>query len=182
VPTRSDSNLQKGVKSVADTQASRVNSEINAIRKLNTHHGIYDIHTNQMHYPASMQPTHARIVPILPGERVHDAGSKVFPALDPTVARNFTVHDVVYETPRAGISTYAYEHDDPGDFLAPFRGLGAVSDEIKDMLPAECRVAFEEALKHELEWKAKIHVSEAQDACRRAPVIDKDVVPYGKQQ
>ncbi|KAF2145005.1 uncharacterized protein K452DRAFT_324802 [Aplosporella prunicola CBS 121167] len=39
--------------------ASRFNSNLVAVRRLNVD-GIYDPHTNQMHYPKIMQPTHAR--------------------------------------------------------------------------------------------------------------------------
>lgn len=38
------------------------------------------------------------------------------------------------------------------DFLAPFRGLDAVSDDVKECLPPECRESFEQALGREKEW------------------------------
>lgn len=163
------------------TLPSRFNTEINAIRRVNTQNGVYDVHTNQMHQPASMQPTHARVVQMTPEESAADTGSKVFAPLHPSVPRNFSVVDIVYESPAHGISPAVYKPDlDPDHFLAPFQGLSAVSDEIKDLLPPECRVAFDEALAREVAEKARIRGLEAEDSSRRPPVIDKDVVPYSK--
>jgi chromatin structure-remodeling complex protein RSC7 len=127
-----------------------------------------------------MQPTHARVEQIAPTDEPADTGSKVFPPVPARVARNFMVTDTYYETPPTGVSAAANEDLDPTDFLAPFRGLSAVSDEIKDLLPPDCRVAFDAALEKELEWKKKWG-PEAQNASRRAPVIDKSIVPYSMQ-
>jgi chromatin structure-remodeling complex protein RSC7 len=163
----------------------------------NNLNGVYDIHTNQMHYPRIMQPTHARI------EQVVDSGnnestsqqqpkSTVFPALNPSISRNFLVMDTHLETPPAGISPAVYDLPFRGDrsnldyqisaeadFLAPFRGLNAVSEEIRALLPEECRIAFDEAREREREWLAK-RANEKEATSRKDPVVDKAVVPYSK--
>ena len=100
--------------------------------------------------------------------------SDVFPPLSPRVARNTLVMDVHMEHPPVGISTAAYDvafrtsasnrrslrtqiFSTRNDPIAPFRGLSAVSDDIRDLLPEECRRAFDRA------WSA---------------VVDKAIVPY----
>lgn len=111
-----------------------------------------------MQYPTIMQPTAVRIEQIPPSKTAStDHASQVFPVLSPNIPRNFTVTDTHYETPPAGISAASYDaraYSAAGgdDFLAPFRGLGAISDDVKDALPAECRAAFDEALAREKHW------------------------------
>lgn len=114
-----------------------------------------------------MQPTSARIEQIPPAANSEDTPSQVFPVLSPNIPRNFTVTDIYCETPPAGISAVSYDRRSNGmadtevnsDFLAPFRGLGVVSDDVKDTLPLECREAFEEALAREAEWHAVRNIS-----------------------
>lgn len=107
-----------------------------------------------------MQPTAARIEQIPPSTTAStETASQVFPALSPSIPRNFMVTDTYYENPPAGISAASYDargYSAAGgdDFLAPFRGLGAISDDIKDALPPECREAFDEALAREKNWHA----------------------------
>lgn len=111
-----------------------------------------------MQYPTIMQPTAVRIEQIPPSAAAStDNASLVFPMLSPSIPRNFTVTDTYYENPPAGISAAsydarAYKAAGGDDFLAPFRGLSAVSDDVKDALPAECRKAFDEALAREKNW------------------------------
>ena len=93
------------------------------------------------------------------------------------VAKNFFVTDTYLEIPPAGLSKGAYEHRDPHDPLASFNGLGVVPDEIKSLLPPECREAFDTALDHETEWKSRWG-AESKTMSRREPVIDKAIVPY----
>ncbi|KAF3766804.1 hypothetical protein M406DRAFT_274228 [Cryphonectria parasitica EP155] len=167
-------------------EAANFNSQINAIRRRNNQ-GVYDIHTNTIQYPTTMQPTAARIEPI-PSSAPGAAGghiSQVFPPLNPVVARNFTVTDTYCETPPAGISSASYDNHVKGtastgrsyNVLAPFQGLAAVSDEVKDCLPPECRAAFDEALAKEKEWHGKWG-NESTTKSRRTPIIDKAIVPY----
>jgi chromatin structure-remodeling complex protein RSC7 len=159
---------------------STFNSLINNSRRqiLN---GVYDIHTNIMQYPASMQPTHARIQQVDPaGDWNSQSTSKIFPPCDPRISRNFMVADTYYETPPAGIPSVAYEQCDQNTMLASFRGLGAVSDEIKKLLPPECLKAFNDAVDKENEWKSRWG-SESSSTSRRAPIIDKAIVPYSMQ-
>ncbi|CAI4216284.1 unnamed protein product [Parascedosporium putredinis] len=115
--------------------ASLFNSTLTAVR-LGQVSGVYEIHTNMMHYPAMMQPTHAKFEQQpLANEESTPTESKHFPPLPSRVARNFQVLDVHMEMPPAGISTAAYGKTVTAEFLNPFRGLGAVSDDIKDLLP-----------------------------------------------
>lgn len=179
---------------------SNFNSILTGMRQANLH-GVYDMHTNMMHYPATMQPTHARIeaVPLEPQQSEQSkaqendgtSSSTIFKPLPPTVPRNFRVVDTVLETPPSGIAPASYDRrffldgDRAGgkssstDFLAPFRGLSAVPDEIRDLLPTECRAAFDQAQQREREWHSKWG-PEKEAACRRDPVIDKAIVPMVK--
>lgn len=161
------------------------NAQINAIRRRNNK-GVYDVHTNTIQYPAIMQPTQARIEPVAASDPDDvNAESQIFPPLSPSIPRNFMVTDTYFETPPSGIAAVTYDSvpkgstnvDNGPDFLASFRGLGAVSDEIKDCLPPECREAFEKAAAQEQNWHAKWGV-EASAKSRRNPVIDKAIVPY----
>ena len=163
------------------------NAQINAIRRRNNK-GVYDVHTNIIQYPAIMQPTQARIEPVVASDPEGVNESQIFPSLSPSIPRNFMVTDTFFETPPSGIAAVSYEStpkgsvngDNGSDFLAPFRGLGAVSDEIKDCLPPECREAFEKAAAQEQNWHAKWGV-EASAKSRRDPVIDKAIVPYSSR-
>lgn len=138
-------------------QYSNFNSQINAIRRRNNN-GVYDIHTNITQFPATMQSTAVRIEQLPPSAVLGaDSESPVFPAMNPNIPRNFMVTDTYAEHPPAGISSASYDARiynavDADDFLAPFRGLSAVSDDVKNTLPAECREAYEEALTQEKEW------------------------------
>lgn len=161
--------------------ASTFNSSLSAARKHNIN-GIYDIHTNTVQYPAALQPTHARAIQIAPSEEEAVADEN-FPPVPTLVSRNFLVHDIHMETPPTGIAPTSYqkpyqeEVDLAADFLAPFRGLSAVSDEITDLLPPECRAAFLEAQGKEKEWHGRWK-NEKDGMSRREPVIDKAVVAY----
>ncbi len=165
-------------------EASSFNSMLTAARQT-TLAGVYDIHTNVMQYPASMQPRRARAVAVNDNDDDEDEtdqkGQGLFTALPPQVARNFYVADLVLETPAAGIAPAAYDRfeevGESGDMLAPFQGLGAVSDDVRALLPAECRAAFDAAAGRERAWLGQWG-SEAEAMCRREPVIDKAIVPY----
>ncbi|GAP82766.1 putative chromatin structure-remodeling complex protein rsc7 protein [Rosellinia necatrix] len=162
-------------------EASRFNASIAAIRRQNRA-GVYDVHTNTMQYPAIMQPTHARIEQVIDASSPADPNNNPrFPPLDPRIARNFTVIDTYMETPPTGISPAVYERREVPAFLAEFQGLEAVSSDILDELPPECREAFDKALEKEKAWKAKWG-SEQTMTHRRDPIIDAAIVPYSKIQ
>lgn len=174
---------------------SEFNSRINLARKENLKNGVYDIHTNIIHFPEDMQPTFAHWEQIPPSDengenavksettekaeadRDTENKSTIFPPLPSRVARNYMVTDTYFETPTSGISRYALEDPDPKtDFLASFKGLRMVSDEIKDLLNPDQRAAFDKALKIEEDYRAKVK-GERESGCRREPIIDKAIVP-----
>ncbi|KAL2267101.1 hypothetical protein VTJ83DRAFT_4378 [Remersonia thermophila] len=179
-------------------EASQFNSILSAVRRNNLN-GVYDIHTNQMHYPRIMQPTHARIEQVIDrddsaskdGQRqASSSSSAVFPPLKPSIARNFLVMDMHLESPPAGVAPISYdlpfrpaagnpdhEASAAADFLAPFKGLRAVSDDIRALLPEECRRAFDAAREREEKWLERWG-DEKDVTSRKEPVVDKAVVPY----
>ncbi|KAI0202432.1 hypothetical protein F4808DRAFT_421590 [Astrocystis sublimbata] len=178
-------------------EASRFNAELAMVRRQNTS-GVYDVHTNSMQYPAIMQPTRARIEQ-LPVDNSYSSSSpslpssssssdnetqpqpQIFAPLDPIIPRNFTVIDTYMETPSAGVAPSVY--DDSREvvpaFLTDFRGLGAVSSDILDELPPECRAAFDKALAQERAWKERWG-TEREMTNRREPIIDAAIVPYSR--
>lgn len=144
-----------------------------------------------MHYPRIMQPTHARIVQV-PNDNSStsqpSSTSTVFPPLKPAIARNFLITDTYLESPAAGVAPAAYdvplrtsapdrEASAAADFLAPFQGLKAVSDDVLELLPEQCRAAFERARGKEEEWFGRWG-DEKEVMARREPVVDKAIVPY----
>ncbi|KUI53777.1 Chromatin structure-remodeling complex subunit rsc7 [Cytospora mali] len=166
-------------------EAANFNSQINAIRRRNNQ-GVYDIHTNLVQYPAIMQPTQARIEQVSPSNPDAQAfGSQIFPPLSPNIPRNFMVTDTYFETPPAGIAAVTYDYtpkstisaDHRSDSLAPFRGLSAISEDVKACLPPECLEALEKARAQEEAWHARWGV-ETSAKSRRLPIIDKAIVPY----
>ncbi|KAI0505469.1 hypothetical protein F5B22DRAFT_627864 [Xylaria bambusicola] len=164
-------------------EASRFNAELAAVRRQNLA-GVYDVHTNIMQYPAIMQPTHARVEQVTESSSSTDADVDLtshphFPSLDPRIPRNFTVIDTYMETPPASLSSAVYEKREVPAFLAEFQGLGAVSSDILEELPAECREAFEKALEQEKAWKATWGTEKSMTH-RRDPIIDAAIVPYSK--
>src|SRR3569833_187817 len=165
---------------------STFTSTLTSARKANVN-GVYDVHTNTIQYPAVMQPTRVRAVQIVDPDQ-QDADSAMFPPLPAKVARNFFITDIRLETPPTGVAPASYDRPfrsaaaapsgfDRADFLAPFRGLEAVPVELKNLLPPECCEAFDKALGNERAWHAKWG-DEEESMCRRAPIIDKRVVPY----
>ena len=154
--------------------ASVFNAGINAIRKMNNA-GVYDIHTNVMQYPAIMQPTRARIEQVAPGDETSRADkTEIFPAVPPKMSRNFAVMDISYEG--GGYGQAAATTGAP-DFLASFNGLGAVSEDTRRLLPDDCRRALDAAIGKGKDWRNRWGPEEKTMA-RRAPVIDKAIVPY----
>lgn len=130
-----------------------------------------------MQLPETMQPTRARIEQVVDSSAPTD--SKVFTPLDPKIPRNFKVVDTIMETPPTGIASAAYQQREVPPFLKDFQGLGAISDEIKELLPPECRAAFDSALEQETQWKAQ-KGPESVTMHRRPPIIDSAIVPFSK--
>ena len=52
-------------------------------------------------------------------------------------------------------------------------------DDIRDLLPDDCRQAFDAAAKNEEKWFSKWG-DESDSTCRHEPVIDKAIVPYSR--
>jgi chromatin structure-remodeling complex protein RSC7 len=140
---------------------------------------VYDIHTNIMQYPVTMQPTRARIEQVAPEDEEAAAGSSVFPPVPTKMARNFFVADTYFETSSAGVISASGVDGtaSSADFLASFQGLSTVSDDIKDLLPPECRAAFDSAVEKETSYRSQWG-PETENMSRRQPVIDKAIVPY----
>jgi chromatin structure-remodeling complex protein RSC7 len=130
-----------------------------------------------MQYPATMQSTRVRIEQVAPQDETAGDGSAMFPPVPLKLARNFSVIGTLLENPSAGVASVTYDKSAQADFLASFSGLGAVSQEIRDLLPADCRKAFQDALKTEVQWKSRWG-TESDNMSRRQPVIDKAIVPY----
>lgn len=124
-----------------------------------------------------MQPTRTRIEQVAPEDEEATADSAMFPPVPHKMSRNFYVADTYYECPNAGVLSAAHESADSADFLASFNGLQAVSDDIKNLLPPECRKAFDAALDKQNAWRSQWG-PESETTSRRAPVIDKAIVPY----
>lgn len=133
-----------------------------------------------MQYPAYMQPTLARVEQISPDDEAATAAASGdrFPPVPYKVARNFMVTDTYMSSP-AGLQAAAGRDraSDPADFLASYDGLGAVPEDIKDLLPPECRAAFDGALERDRAWKGQWG-TEGEQGARRLPIIDKAIVPY----
>ncbi|PBP24496.1 putative nuclear localization protein NPL6 [Diplocarpon rosae] len=162
--------------------ASQFNADL-AVQRRDVLKGIYDPHTNIVHYPKHMQPTHARWEQIDDHEVAAKEGlsngfaeageGSMFTPVKPIYSKNFMIVDTVYES--APASDLGVPGPD-GDFHdIGFNGLSRISDDIKAELPEECRLALEKALEKEMQWKNKWG-SESQSGHRKAPVIDKGVV------
>ncbi len=127
-------------------------------------------------YPAIMQPTHAHIEQLPPRDEFDEA-SDDGDLLPRRIHRNFIVTDTFFKAPPTGVSAAAYDDPDPHHPLAPFRGLSAVPDNIKALLPPECRESFDVAVNNEKQWKDQWK-TESEAACRRPPLVEKHPLPY----
>lgn len=130
-----------------------------------------------LQYPAIMQPTRVRIEQVSPDEEAASKGSVKFPPVPLRMARNFLVMDTYYEGAPRNDASVRPSNETPAEFVSSFNGLVSVSDEIKDLLPAECRKAFDEALEAEVEFQSRWG-TEKEKMSRRDPIIDKAIVPY----
>jgi chromatin structure-remodeling complex protein RSC7 len=147
---------------------------------------MYDVHTNVMQYPKTMQPTHAKwfrfndceveVNDQLGNSQNTDHGSKnpsIFTPVKSIYSRNYMIVDTAYETPTH--SNLGIPGLDGDVYDIGFNGLSRVSEEIKAELPPKCSAAFEEALAKEMEWKNKWG-TECSDSCRKDPIIDKGLI------
>ncbi|KAG6096379.1 hypothetical protein E4U30_001566 [Claviceps sp. LM220 group G6] len=165
-------------------EASIFNASINAIRRFNNR-GVYDVHTNMMQYPAMMQPTRVRIqqVPPPPSDTkaasasTSASASAKFPPVPLRMARNFLILDTYCENAPSNEASLPCSKETPADFVAAFNGLEALSGEIKDLLPRECRAALDKALEAKEEFRSRWG-TERETMARRDPIIDKAIVPY----
>jgi chromatin structure-remodeling complex protein RSC7 len=144
---------------------------------------VYDVHTNTMHYPKTMQPTHAKWVQIndeaetngLTNGHTHEDEETptLFPPVKPIYSRNYMIVDTAYETPE--FSNLGVPGPDGDVHDMGFNGLASIPDDVKAELPPDCLAAFEEALAKEMAWKTKWG-TEGSDGMRKAPTIDKGVI------
>ena len=130
-----------------------------------------------MQYPAMMQPTRVRIEQVAPDAKEATDGSLKLPPVSLKLARNFLVMDTYCESAPRNEGSLPSFKENLADFVAPFNGLGAVSDDIKNLLPPECRRAFDTALEEDREFQSRWG-TEKEKMSRRNPVIDKAIVPY----
>lgn len=154
-------------------EASRFNSLLTMSRAQNLN-GVYDYNTNMMFYPKIMQPTHAKWEHIPPGadgvdekpltngltnghpNGEHDSTANtdtIFSKVPVAISRNFKVIDTVYTAPPISHAGYPGPDGHVEDPTSGPNGLSTVSQELIDVLPADCRVAFEAARATELNWK-----------------------------
>lgn len=148
--------------------------------------GLFDVQCNDLQFPKTIQPSHARWEEVAPssqlltngdahltngltnGAKAQDHGEQptadgIFQPLDPVYPRNFTIHDVYLESaPYSSIGLPGLDgatHD-----IGP-SGLSGIDVEVADLLPPACRRAFDAAEERELEWKSR-WLAEAADGKR----------------
>jgi chromatin structure-remodeling complex protein RSC7 len=131
--------------------------------------GHYDIHSNTVQWPRTMQPTHARWETVEPGETgrrraeqnselldennsaegdVDQELSSLFKQLDPVYPRNFMIHDLYLEgAPESKFGPPGLDNDP--------QSLSSIPHDVLDDLPPNCRQAFKEAKKRELLWRSQ---------------------------
>lgn len=148
---------------------SRFNNILAAARR-DSSQGHYDIHTNMLQWPRSMQPTHARwenaevdeiygqendekmlVNGMNSGADAEDIDEELcshFKKLDPVYPRNFMIHDIYLKSAAdSKLGPPGLDHDP--------QSLSSLSSDILDELPPDCRQAFEEAKKCEIAWRSQ---------------------------
>jgi len=98
----------------------------------------------------------------------------IFAPVNPIYSRNYLIVDTVYETPPTG-NTVGIPGPDSNSYDIGFNGLSNISAEIRDLLPEECRKAFELAVDGEVEWKGRWG-TEGVDGKRAELVIHKGFI------
>ncbi|KAF1987119.1 nuclear localization protein [Aulographum hederae CBS 113979] len=169
--------------------ANRFNSTLAAARRSNLE-GVYDPHTNLMHYPKIMQPTHAKweYIPqdtveshqaalnghseqngVLTNGAHHDdelegvQPQTLFSKIPPVVQRNYFVVDTVMQS--APMSGLGIPGPDGDSIDVGTSGLAGIPEDVLAELPPECRRAFDAAKAKELAWK-RSWGTEADDGAR----------------
>lgn len=157
MPERPGKQRRRNVPCAANADiGSRFNAILAAVRRdSNQHH--YDIHTNTIQFPQSLQPTHARwenaqgegVVGPSVDEDEDDQELSVFSnQLDPVYPRNFMIHDIYLSgAPESRFGP-------PGPDNDP-RSLSSIPDDILDELPLDCRRAVEQAQSSEKSWRSQ---------------------------
>jgi chromatin structure-remodeling complex protein RSC7 len=89
------------------------------------------------------------------GERAPTNGSKPpdFPPIPAVISRNFTVVDLSFSSPPISGAGFPGPDGFITDPMSGTAGLAGIPQELIDELPAECRVAFEQARATELSWR-----------------------------
>jgi chromatin structure-remodeling complex protein RSC7 len=160
-------------------EASRFNTSLVTARKDNQN-GVYDIHTNQLHYPAITQPTHARWETLPPPSlSIRSSNSSSINSLDDEKESLFTpptekqlknnlIVDTIYTSPqfsgpleRTGARIDEYRNELSFGTAA----LSDVTDDIIALLPPDCQQAFHEAVTKEQDWASEFG-NEVTDAGR----------------
>lgn len=98
----------------------------------------------------------------------------IFTPVNPIYSRNYLIVDTVYESPPIG-NAAGIPGPDSNNYDIGFNGLSSISDEIRDLLPEDCRVAFERAAEGEREWKGRWGCEEV-DGRRANLVIHKGFI------
>ena len=165
--------------------SSRFNASLTGSRQ-RIRQGVYDVHTNMLHFQKSMQPSHVQWMSVppskpfsnsrTPAERlagwpttndaVHEESTEnhtEFAATASVVARNFMVTDLYYHPPSNPSLGYPGSDAEIWDINPP--GLSQVPREVLAELPNENLRAFHEKLQQELEWQGTWR-EETSDACR----------------
>lgn len=148
--------------------------------------GVYDIHTNVMHYPRNTQPTHARWERIpeteesvsttmngdhssnytngdIPTKSQVEHEETIFAKVPPSISRNFMVNDIMYVSP--AMPDMPYPGPD-GEVMDEFdTSLSSVPQELIDLLDDQQRRDFLQARGFESEWKTRWK-TEAEDKLR----------------
>ncbi|KAI4157678.1 MAG: hypothetical protein L6R39_000630 [Caloplaca ligustica] len=138
--------------------ASRFNSSIAAIRRQNLE-GVYDTHTNIVHYPRIMQPTHARWEPCDSSDgsspdKAMEQDKRVdsrFPRIPSILRRNFLISDTYYVSPP--VTGLGFPGPD-GDYLdvGP-PGLAATAESVAAAMTPECLAALKSVGQEARQWK-----------------------------
>jgi chromatin structure-remodeling complex protein RSC7 len=152
---------------------SRFNSLLQTARKENNA-GIYEVHTNIMHYPAIMQPTHAYWEAIEPEPSTNGLAKlaitngttpsspteeeatepSIFPNPPAIYTRNFLITDTLLTAPKHTSLTLPSTTN--SSVLAPehigIPSLEDTPDDILALLPEDCKKAFLEERKERKEW------------------------------
>ena len=90
-----------------------------------------------------------------PAPHLEQSTPTSFSAVPPVVSRNFTVVDTAMVGPPVSGAGYPGPDGLLEDPTSGPNGLGSISDDVVNELPADCRKAFEEARAVELAWKRR---------------------------